>query len=204
MLQLRMERVWMFSKKKFVLFNKINILLLVLLLVIKLMPITLSKYESVATGNADVNIAFYLIEPDYYTENIKLTSLSPSDVGYVYNFSVSNYNDTDKSEVDIEYDLSLVTTTNLPLRYELYMNESYNDVNSVNLINDNNTVIEPDSDGTYFKTIALNREELLYSNDVKNDYTLVVYYDKVNDNAMYQNMVESIRIVIDSRQILES
>lgn len=193
----------MFSKKKFVLFSKINVLLLVLLLVIKLMPITLSKYESMAVGKAMVNVAFYLIDADYYSQSIKLDSLSPRDEGYVYNFSVSNYKDDVSSEVDIEYELSLVTTTNLPLRYELYMNEDYSSATSVNLVSEGNTKVELDGDGTYFKTISLSKEDMLYKDKVKNDYTLVVYYDKVNDNSLYQNMIESVRIVVDSRQIMD-
>lgn len=192
----------MFSKKKFVLINKINVLIIVLIILIKLMPITMSRYESVATGNMDAGIAFYLLKADYYTENIKLTSLSPSDTPYVYNFSISNYTDNTSSEVDIEYDLSLVTTTNLPLRYKLYKNENYLDNGSINLINDANTRIERDENGTYFRTMTFDKETMLFSDNVKNNYTLLIYYDKNNDNPIYQDAIESVRIIVNSRQII--
>ena len=55
----------MFSKKKFVLFNKINLLIIILLILLKLLPVTLSRYESNATGETNTNIAYYLLEPNY-------------------------------------------------------------------------------------------------------------------------------------------
>ena len=107
----------MFSKKKFLLISKINILIIVLLLLIKIMPITLSKYQSSGIGNTNSNIAFYLLTADYLTEKIKLSDLIPSDNPYIYTFTISNKKGEKTSEVDIEYVLSIVTTTNLPLRY---------------------------------------------------------------------------------------
>ena len=194
----------MFSKKKFVLFNKINLLIIILLILLKLLPVTLSRYESNATGETNTNIAYYLLEPNYYTDNIKLNTLGIQQEPYVYNFTISNFNENNHSEVDLTYILSIVTTTNIPLRYELYENEDYTSTNKTNLITTNNTIIEPDSDGTYFQTITMNEEEMLYSDDVTNSYTLLIYYDSNNADSKYQDTIEGVRIIIDSKQEIDS
>ena len=193
----------MFSKKKFLLISKINILIIVLLLLIKIMPITLSKYQSSGIGNTNSNIAFYLLTADYLTEKIKLSDLIPSDNPYIYTFTISNKKGEKTSEVDIEYVLSIVTTTNLPLRYELYENSNYQDSNAVNLITDSNTVTELDEDGTYFQTFTFEKEELFFSTPTTNTYILVVYFDQSSNDAKYQDAVEGVRIIVDSKQIIE-
>lgn len=193
----------MFSKRKFLLISKINVLIIVLLILIKIMPVTLSKYESSGIGKMNSNIAFYLLSADYLTEKIKLSDLTPSDSPYVYTFTVGNKKDSKTSEVDIEYVLSIVTTTNLPLRYELYENSNYLDNDAVNLITSSNTVVEKDIDGTYFQTFTFNKEELYFSNPTTNTYTLLVYFDKSNNDFKYQDVVEGVRIIVDSKQIIE-
>lgn len=193
----------MFSKRKFLLISKINILIIILLLIIKIMPVTLSKYQSSGIGNMNSNIAFYLISADYLTQNIKLTDLTPSDEAYVYTFTIGNQKEEKVSEVDIEYTLSIVTTTNLPLRYELYENANYQEEGSVNLISTTNTVVSPDSDGTYFQNFTFEKEELYYQTPTTNTYTLVVYFDETNNDAKYQDVIEGIQIIVDSRQIIE-
>lgn len=193
----------MFSKKKFLLISKINLLVIILLILIKIMPVTLSKYQSSGIGNMNSNIAFYLLTADYLTQKIKLSDLTPSDNPYVYTFTVGNEKDSKTSEVDIEYILSIVTTTNLPLRYELYENSNYQDENAVNLINDSNTVIEKDEDGTYFQKFTFEKENLYFNNPSTNTYTLLVYFDKSNNDAKYQDVVEGLRIIVDSKQIMD-
>ena len=193
----------MFSKKKFLLISKINLLVIVLLILIKIMPVTLSKYQSSGIGNMNSNIAFYLLTADYLTQKIKLSDLTPSDNPYVYTFTVGNEKDSKTSEVDIEYILSIVTTTNLPLRYELYENSNYQDENAVNLINDSNTVIEKDEDGAYFQKFTFEKENLYFNNPSTNTYTLLVYFDKSNNDAKYQDTVEGLRIIVDSKQIID-
>lgn len=193
----------MFSKRKFLLISKINILIIILLLIIKIMPVTLSKYQSSGIGNMNSNIAFYLISADYLTQNIKLTDLTPSDEAYVYTFTIGNKKEEEISEVDIEYTLSIVTTTNLPLRYELYENTNYQEEGSVNLISATNTVVSSDSDGTYFQNFTFEKEELYYQTPTTNTYTLVIYFDQTNNDAKYQDVVEGIQIIVDSRQMIE-
>lgn len=193
----------MFSKKKFILISKINFLILVFILLINIMPVTFSKYQSIGTGNINSNIAFYLLESTYVTEQVKLNDLVPSDNPYVFNFTIGNQRGDDVSEVDIEYVLQIITTTNLPLRYELYKNCNFLDNSAVNLITDANTEISQDEYGTYFQKFNIETEYLYYSEPLTNEYTLVVYFDKSNNEAKYQGMVEGIKLLVDSKQMID-
>ena len=167
-------------------------------------PITLSRYMTTVVGTTSTNVAYYLLKPTYMTNNVKLTTLAPSDTPYVYTFSISNYDSNETSEVDLEYILKIITTTNLPLTYKLYKNEDYTSNSATNLVTNNNTVVAQDDDGTYFKTMTFNKEELYYNTPAINNYTLLIYYSTASANAIYQNTIESIRIVIDSNQIVDN
>lgn len=191
----------MFSKKKFLLSIKISGLMLILLILIEIIPITLSRYQSSGVGKVDSNIAFYLFKVDHLVSSIKLTELLPSDTPYIYNFSVGNQKEDKISEVDIEYLLSIVTTTNLPLKFELYENCNYLDNSCLNLLNENNKDVSKDEDGTYFQKFSLEKEDLYYENPQTNEYTLVIYFDKINNDFKYHGVVESVRIEIDSKQM---
>ena len=164
---------------------------------------SLSKYETEVQTKVQSNIAFYLTKTEYMTKNIKLADIKPSNNPYIYTFKVGNVDGNKRSEVDISYILKIITTTNIPLRYELYMNEDYQLSTATNLISNENKVIEPDEDGTYFQTFTFEEEKLYYSTDKTNEYTLLVYYDITENNAKYQDTVESIRIVVDSSQIID-
>ena len=164
---------------------------------------TFSSYQTIVTGDINSNIAFYLTKADYQVQQIFLSSLTPREAPYVYNFSVANRDGNKTSDVDIEYVLKVVATTNLPLRFKLYMNDNYTDNNATDLVTNENTTIEYDEYNTIFKTITLSKENLLYSTPKTNNYTLLIYYDSNNNDAKYQDTIESIRIVTDSRQIIE-
>ena len=193
----------MFNKKNILLISKLNLFFITFFITLIIFPFTLSKYQSTATGNINSNIAFYLFKTDYQIERIKLTDLEPSTTPHIYTFTIGNQNNNKVSDVDIEYYLKIITTTNLPLRYQLYKNEEYESNDSTNLINNTNTTIEKDSDGTYFQTFEFDKEELLYTTPKTNNYTLVVYFDETNKEAKYQDTPESVRIIVDSRQIID-
>ena len=174
------------------LLKSMMILLIIIIGCLVIISKSLSKYENEVQTRVESNIAFYLTKTEYMTKSIKLTDIKPSSVPYVYTFTVGNVDGNKRSEVD-----------NIPLRYELYMNEDYQSNESTNLISSENTVVEKDEDGTYFQTFTFNEEELYYSTSKTNSYTLLVYYDLADKDAKYQDTIESIRIVVDSSQIIE-
>ena len=96
-----------------------------------------------------------------------------------------------------------MTTTNLPLSYELYRNQHYDDTGAVNVIS-STTTVAADSDGTYFKTMVAPSETFGFTQNQSNSYQLVIYFSSQYTSYSYQNIVESIEIVVDSRQVVEA
>ena len=50
----------------------------------------------------------------------------------------------------------------------------------------------------------MNEEEMLYSEDITNSYTLLIYYDSNNADSKYQDTIEGVRIIIDSKQEIDN
>ena len=127
----------MANKKLRRLYMKLVILVLCLLIIARIFVLVLSKYESISDSYANVDIAFYLLKEDYKTMTINLAELLPQDNAYTFEFSIGNQAGEDIAEVDIEYELTLRTTTNLPLTYDLYMNQKYTDTGATSIIKEN-------------------------------------------------------------------
>src|SRR5574344_2660187 len=139
-------------KKRFIFFAFLVATLLILFLV--LLKTSFSSYISSVNPEISSETALYILEEGNFNVNINTEEILPRTTPYVYSFSLSNFDGTTKSDVDIEYTISLVTTTNLPLQYQLYRNENYNDLNATNIITSNTTVT--DEDGTWYRSISVN------------------------------------------------
>lgn len=190
----------MFDRRKILKINKLTIVIIILAIILTLVPITYSKLFSNSEGSADIETALYLLNTDYYEKEISLGDLIPSDTPYIYDFKIANNDTVDRVEVNLEYTLKIITTTNLPLSYELYMNEDYKNGTNI-IIND---VIEKSSeDGAYFRTLETDKQTFSYNNDEENIYHLVVKFPKEYDSFEYQDIIESITISITSKQIIE-
>lgn len=191
----------MISKERFILAMKFTMAIILLMTAIAIIPKVFSRYQSDTTSNPEIDIAFYIIDTAYQTQNIILSEISPSDEPYFVNFTVANNDGTNRLETEATYDLKIVTTTNLPLTYELYKNETYNSSGATNIINSN--TVATDSDGTYFKTMLTASENFSYTTDQMNTYQLVVYFPSEYISHTYQDIVESIDVVIESRQVID-
>lgn len=187
------------TKKLRRLYAKLIILILCLLVIARIFVLVLAKYESIANSYANVEIAFYLLEEDYKTMTINLAELLPQGNAYIFNFSIGNEDGIEMAEVDIEYELSLRTTTNLPLTYELYMNQNYTDVDATNIIKENNIAL--DEQGTYFRTITTDKINLSYKKGTTNLYQLVVYFPANYNKEIYQDIIELIEINVNAQQV---
>ena len=119
----------MIDKKK--LRKSLLILLLIAIIIIAIILIrnTLARYETTATSDKDIDVAFWVIGESYNTQRMLIKNIYPSDTSFDYTFTVSNFevNEDDNSikkraETDLEYELSLTTTTNLPLEYAIQKN----------------------------------------------------------------------------------
>lgn len=187
------------TKKLRILYFKLIILVLCLLIIARIFVLVLSKYESVANSYANVEIAFYLLKEDYKTMTINLSELLPQNNAYVFDFSIGNEDGIEMADVDIEYELTLRTTTNLPLTFELYMNEEYADVGATNIIKENNIAL--DEYGTYFRTMTTEKIYLSYKEAETNLYQLVVYFPTNYNQEIYQDIIELLEINVDAKQV---
>lgn len=164
-------------------------------------PKAFSLYEYNANSNTAISYAFYLLETNYYTTEIKLGEMLPSNNEYTYNFSVSNFEGSNRTDVDMEYDLSIVTTTNLPLTYELYIDEVHTDSGATDAIISRN--IAADTYGTYFNTMTTPTKYFSYTENKTYNYELVVHFPATYNASEYQGIIESIAVHITSRQVTE-
>ena len=189
------------NKKLRRLYAKLIILVLCLLIIARIFVLVLSKYESIANSYANVEIAFYLLKEDYKTMTINLAELLPQNNAYVFDFSIGNQDGIEMAEVDLEYELSLRTTTNLPLTFELYMNENYTDTGATNIIKENNIAL--DEQGTYFRTMTTEKKYLSYKEGKTNLYQLVVYFPANYNQEIYQNIIELLEINVNAQQVTD-
>lgn len=189
----------MINKKKRRLYTKLVILILCFFIILRIFVLVLSKYESISNSSANVDIAFYLLKEDYQTMTTNLASIAPRDNAYVFNFSVGNQDGDKKAEVDLIYNLTIKTTTNLPLTYDLFMNQQYDDTNATSIIKEN--IISQDEDMTYFRTITTEPVTLKYTTGTTNIYQLVVYFPKDYNKENYQDIIEALEITVDAKQV---
>lgn len=179
---------------------KILILLLSLILLVKFISFTLSRYESKAKASPNIQAAMYVINKDFKTMNINLDSLFPSDTPYVYTFSISNTDGNKRCETDMEYNLLLRATTNLPIEYKLYMNEDYTQAGAKDILTSNEVV--KDENDTYFRKMSTETQYFGYTEDQTNVYQLVVLFPQKYNTINYQDVIEGIEITIDSKQVI--
>lgn|SRR5574344_799288 len=171
--------------------KKILIILLCLLLAFSLVRFTYSRYQTKTESSSGLDIAFYVVKEGYQSMSIKLDSIVPRTEDYVYTFTVSNTDGTQRVETNLTYDLSVITTTNLPLTYQLLINGADAIVT--------NTIAQ-DADGTYFRTITTTTQEFGFTADQTNTYTLKVNFPASYNTTNYQDIIEGVEIVVNSRQ----
>lgn len=183
---------------------KLLVIVAILLVLYKLIFSSYSLYESEANSTADVDVAFYLLKDEYTSKVIALEDMIPGTTQKC-EFSISNYYVDDEgndviSETDMEYTLKIRTTTNLPLEYKLYMNQSADNVNSDDI---SLPITTQDEDSTYFKQLIEDTREFSYKQGYTNTYTLVVEFPEEFKGIEYQDIIECIEISIDSKQIID-
>ena len=189
------------NRKKFKTIVFASLLVVILLVSIFLITTTFSRYVSETSAEAEADVAFYLLKADYQTNIVLLEEITPRNAPYTYTFTVSNYEGNKRTETNMQYDLSIRTTTNLPLEYELYLNSVYTDANAQDAIIDSDVI--QDDDGTYFNIFTADTKYFSYSYNETNTYQLVVYFPATYVDEIYQDIVESIEITVNSKQILD-
>ena len=191
----------MVDKKRLRLFIKLIILIMCFMIILRIFELTLSKYESEVNAETNIDVAFYLFKEDYQTMSINLDKLFPRSTPYTYMFTIANKYGDQVAETNLEYELMISTTTNLPLTFEIYKDETYDQAGAQNIIQTN--VIEPDEYGTYFRNINLPNETMFFEEPITITYQLVIYFPENYNTENYQDIIESIEIAVNSKQIME-
>lgn len=188
------------EKKRFLLF--VFVLLFILFLAFYLLRVAYARYEVRAKINANIDKALYIFEDDKLDFNLEPEGIIPSDEPYVYRFSVSNYNTSKHSDVDISYQVKVRTTTNLPITVSMYRNELPDAAGAVNIFQ--SSVLEQDEDDAWYRLYSPSSEfEMNYEDDVTDIYTMVISFpSSYASDITYANYLESIEVILESKQII--
>lgn len=190
----------MINKKK--LFKSLIIIALIIIIIFAIVQIrqTLARYETVAQGEGDVDVAFWVVDNDVKTGRIILEDLYPREEPFEYIFTISNFNEDGKrAETDLEYDILITTSTYLPLSYEVTRN-------GMTCINEGQLYI--DVDDTYYRVIRLETDTNNFTMDCDNDQTdtftiKVTFPEEYSSNPEYADLIEDIKIELSARQIID-
>ncbi len=199
-----MQKLWQrIDQKSFLTILRFICLLFLLILIITKINITLSRYESSANVVAKSKVALFVISPGLYNNSINLDGLEPSDNPYIYQITINNFdNDNNRSQVNLEYTIKFITTTNLPLSFKVIRNTDYNP-NIASIMTSDTTT--QDLDGTYFKTLSNSLKYTMnYNTNVTDTYSLIVNFPKsyANQPNIYQGLIDNVAIEINAQQVV--
>jgi hypothetical protein len=192
----------LFDQKTFNSILRFIIILFVFIFVITGINMTLSRYESSAVSSADAKVAFFIITQGTYQDSITLTGLVPSNTPYTYRFKVSNTDGTNRCQVNMTYTIKFITTTNLPVSYQILRNEDYS-ATATNIITSD--TYRQDDSGTYFRYLTnTSTYSFGYTSDQTDSYVLVVNFPKsYEDNPdSYQSLIDNVAIEINAKQVV--
>jgi hypothetical protein len=181
-------------------------LILDVLLAFTMLKTSSASYTSTVDGVAEMDVALYafnysgLKDLNNNSYEFDLGEIKPGEQKK-YKFSVSNANEEGTiSDTSLIYNLKIISTNNLDLRFELYKVTN----RTVNLISESNTNIAPDAYGTYFKYYTFADVCMQYgsSTPLVDEYELYVTFPDTYKESKYQDMVESIKIQLVSKQLV--
>lgn len=156
--------------------------------------LTLSKYETTTAGNDNAVVAIPIISLSVSQSNTSNIKISPNIKEQEYIISVSNTEELIRTEVAMEYTLTVKSLGNLPLEFELYeceYDESTKGLQEtgVNLFTEN---------GSSTSSIKIDIE-----NDTTQNYKLKIKWQENSDSTSYKysNTLDYVQIVLDSNQV---
>ena len=153
--------------------------------------------------NSNIDKALYIFEDEKLSFNLEPEGIIPSNDPYVYKFSVSNFNTTKESDVDISYTIQVRTTTNLPITISMYRNELHTAVGATNIFN-GGAQTRQDTDSAWYRLYTTGSAyQMAYTSHVTDIYTMVIDFPATYaNNPVYANSIECIEVTINSQQII--
>lgn len=205
----------MINKKKVLACVMIIILLIVIIVAAIQIRNTLARYETTTQTERNVDVAFWVVDNDFQTQRLVIEDIKPNTIPYEYTFTVSNFNRSKTAETDIEYEIVITTTTNLPLSYQITRNGVFCAEGGELYPNAEESELYTDSNGTVFREIRLGTTENPLIIDTINDTTrqkvpktdefvvTVTFPQSYSANEEYRDLIENIQIDLSARQIID-
>ncbi len=176
-----------------------SLIVMLLIITIAAFDLTQARYETATEVRIEPDLAFFIVDVESQTGQIKLESMLPSTTPYLYTFNVSNFKDTKKANVDLKYSIEIITTTNMPLNYKVYKgtNMTNNKVSNDYFVTDDN--------GMYYRHLVINDISYFNYNQKQTDvYTLWVEYP-IEYKAYpkeYAGIIDLVDIKINAEQVV--
>ncbi len=184
----------MIDKERFSLFGKGVIFVVGIFLSLFLIKQVYGIFHTDASGIAANKIAFYVVNAKPQTQQIKIGEIAPDGQSYRYSVEINNFKDNKVSEVDMEYTMNIRTTTNIPVNYELYLgNDTTNIIGTKEIVQDAN--------GMYFFKFSSHAGNFVHGVEKTDRFTFVVSFPNTYNDAAYQDLIETIEITVDARQV---
>ena len=189
----------MINKKRVIKCLIILILLIVIIVTTIQIRKTLARYETTTTAEREVDVAFWIVDNDFKSDRILIEDIYPASTPYTYTFSVSNFNDTKNADTDLEYEIVLTSTTNLPLSYQITKN-GVTCTKAERLYKDANE--------TVFREIKLetdaNSLTMPHETNKTDTFVLQVTFPQgYSANAEYADLMEDIKIDLNAIQKID-
>ena len=184
----------MIDKQRFKVFNRITMSVFLIALILLLVRTTYSIFHSDTNGVIANKIAFYVVDTVPQTQEIKIGQVKPDGQDYSYDIEVSNFKDGKVSEVDLDYTVQIITTTNIPVNYELYVNDG--DTNVIG-----NKEIIQDDNGMYFFKYSPQVGSFVHGVSKTDKFTLVVNFPQIYNDAAYQDLIETVEVTVNANQV---
>ena len=212
-----------FKQKKRINFLSVFLILDILVL-FTMFRTSNATYTSNALGSSAMEVALYAFSFDKFSEvdgvfnnnvladsvDINLGDIQPGETKY-YKFKVYNYLEDENNnkvvgETNISYQLKVITTTNLPLSYKLYLNQNSFSSDSTSIIKENNAMSDDDlitdGFGTYYKVFPVEEKCFKFDALKYDEYTLFVDFAEHYSDTLYQDLIESIKVQVASKQVV--
>ena len=213
----------MINKKR--LFKTLIIIALLIIIIFAVIRIgrTLARYETTTTTERDVEVAFWIVDNSFDSQRLYINDIYPKSTAFEYAFTVANYNpgadltseaDDKIAETDMEYEILLKTTTNLPLSYEI-IREGATCAKGGELYPDaEESILYTDEDGTVYRKIEIGTTATPFTINTINDDTnqkqkitddfiiKVTFPEEYSANQNYADLMEYIDIELTARQTI--
>ena len=174
--------------------RKVIITLIIIVSILFISGIAYSKFTSNASlAVSNQFLAKFIFEAEE-TDNISLplTSLNPGDE-VTYNFSVTNNKENKRSNVNIDYEITIETFHFMPLDIKLYKVGESDEL----VLNCDETYSRNDENKLICNTMPIT---LSYEEDRTDNYKLVVSFNEEYNSLEYTNLVDYIDININNYQ----